>query len=291
MGCSASSLDRNAPPLHRKVHITLTREDGRTLGLRVGSDRFGIVARGVMEGSFLETWNTEHPALDVRHGDRILSVNGIAVDSSWNGWWVTVSELRKSTVHLVVERSAWRPGALYQGGPWPPQHAACWDRVLPEGFVDDLPRVCPDDCCASECPICLEQLQANSDIVQLPCRHGFHLECIEQWLMRCPARQFPRCPTCRAQVPAATGARARGCGGGRAAEGRRAAGVAEGRPADAAEGSGPDGRDAEAAESRATEVARVCGTEVTRGAAVAEGRDTEAMEGSRAEDSPLKTSL
>mmetsp|Transcript_17480 Transcript_17480/g.31556 ORF Transcript_17480/g.31556 Transcript_17480/m.31556 type:complete len:157 (-) Transcript_17480:35-505(-) len=70
-----------------------------------------------------------------------------------------------------------------------------------------LPREwSPCLCSNGECPICLMEFQAStlptsggteaeataSSVVVLPCRHGFHVTCIRQWLQR----RF-HCPVCR----------------------------------------------------------------------------------------------
>jgi len=248
------------------------------VGLRLARDRFGIVVRGVTEGGLVETWNAEQPALKVGFGDRIISVNGITVDSSLDGWRMAMSEFQKNIVHVVVQRNAWRSEVTGQS--LQPQRASCLDRFLGEGFMDNLPRVCHDDCGASECPICLDQLQANSDIVQLPCWHAFHPECIEAWLVRCAtssrlAERRAECPTCRAQIPATKGTQA--------AEGR-AAEVPEGWTAEVPEGSLPeaaDGRATAASEGRFAEVSDGSDPEAAEGSGpeAAEGSDTEFAEG------------
>mmetsp|Transcript_10072 Transcript_10072/g.22637 ORF Transcript_10072/g.22637 Transcript_10072/m.22637 type:complete len:169 (-) Transcript_10072:149-655(-) len=69
----------------------------------------------------------------------------------------------------------------------------------------------PDACSNAECPICLAEFQALTEpagstlaleaegghaedkfVVVLRCRHGFHTQCIRQWL----SRRF-HCPVCR----------------------------------------------------------------------------------------------
>lgn len=44
---------------------------------------------------------------------------------------------------------------------------------------------------ASACPVCLERFTLGNPAVILRCEHGFHLQCIESWRMRCP-----ECPVC-----------------------------------------------------------------------------------------------
>jgi len=52
-----------------------------------------------------------------------------------------------------------------------------------------------------DCAICLRsgadhKLDPRCRFVQLPCRHSFHLYCVEQWL----SRRSGSCPTCRTPV-------------------------------------------------------------------------------------------
>lgn len=48
----------------------------------------------------------------------------------------------------------------------------------------------------SECVICAEDLTLDEELLELPCRHRFHEECIKKWLVRAC-----RCPLCQQDVP------------------------------------------------------------------------------------------
>lgn len=50
--------------------------------------------------------------------------------------------------------------------------------------------VCGHPLCS--CPVCLAEFEEGDVLLQLPCRHAFHAECIESWLKR-----HVTCPTCR----------------------------------------------------------------------------------------------
>lgn len=63
------------------------------------------------------------------------------------------------------------------------------NRLRTEKFRDSR---CSDD----SCPICLDQFQPSTDIVVLPCNHGFHKNCIEPWL-----KMHSECPLCRHKLP------------------------------------------------------------------------------------------
>jgi len=61
--------------------------------------------------------------------------------------------------------------------------------------VDDLLRRCSDPgkaASGAECPICCGSLADSRSLRAPPCRHTFHQECLQKWLLR-----RPTCPVCR----------------------------------------------------------------------------------------------
>ena len=59
------------------------------------------------------------------------------------------------------------------------------------------PQKYKDGCCAEDvCSICLEQFKDDEDVIILPCRHGFHPDCLDPWL-----KMHSECPSCRAKLP------------------------------------------------------------------------------------------
>jgi hypothetical protein len=51
-----------------------------------------------------------------------------------------------------------------------------------------------------ECAVCLAEYARGEEVRVLPaCRHGFHRECVDRWLLT----RAPTCPVCRAAVTAA----------------------------------------------------------------------------------------
>ena len=42
-----------------------------------------------------------------------------------------------------------------------------------------------------ECSICLDEFELNEPVKQLPCKHGFHKQCIDEWI-----HLKPTCPIC-----------------------------------------------------------------------------------------------
>jgi hypothetical protein len=63
-------------------------------------------------------------------------------------------------------------------------------------LVDRLPRVPAAECGATECGICLAELEGTASVVKLPCRHAFHPSCISRWLTQCKST----CPFCNAPI-------------------------------------------------------------------------------------------
>ena len=47
------------------------------------------------------------------------------------------------------------------------------------------------------CPICLEEFEDNEEIIVLSCSHGFHEQCLRQWLER---KADTCCPLCKYAV-------------------------------------------------------------------------------------------
>lgn len=68
--------------------------------------------------------------------------------------------------------------------------------TVPESIVSKLPSVLARDCGATQCSICLGELQPRECVVQLPCSHSFHPECVATWLTKCR----DSCPLCSAPV-------------------------------------------------------------------------------------------
>lgn len=69
-------------------------------------------------------------------------------------------------------------------------------------LVDRLPRMHAKDCNATECRVCLAELEPNAIVVKLPCSHAFHPACISKWLTQCKNT----CPLCSAPIETTSGA-------------------------------------------------------------------------------------
>jgi len=49
-----------------------------------------------------------------------------------------------------------------------------------------------------QCHICLEDFADEDELRALPCKHSFHVDCVDAWLKQ----KSNSCPTCRAEFPA-----------------------------------------------------------------------------------------
>ncbi|KAI0496048.1 hypothetical protein KFK09_022355 [Dendrobium nobile] len=76
-------------------------------------------------------------------------------------------------------------------------------RKVPVEFFSPCLKLAGSD---SECAICLAEIEPGDRIRLLPvCRHGFHVRCIDQWLLT-----RPTCPRCR-QCPFVRSPKSSGC--------------------------------------------------------------------------------
>lgn len=73
--------------------------------------------------------------------------------------------------------------------------------TAPLSLVERLPRVRSRACGSAECGVCLSAFATDVEVVQLPCRHAFHAECISKWLTEFRST----CPLCATTVKVADG--------------------------------------------------------------------------------------
>ena len=70
-------------------------------------------------------------------------------------------------------------------------------------LLEELPRLVPAEAAkvCSDCPICLSPFNECDEVAsQLPCKHVFHSECIERWVLsrpHTPQRGGSSCPYCK----------------------------------------------------------------------------------------------
>lgn len=96
---------------------------------------------------------------------------------------------------------------LTRNGYAPTGDMAAWGNVFPttqrgapEGTIDMLTQVSPNEITETECIICMEEFEANDAIVMTECKHVFHKTCCQEWLL-----QSCTCPVCRTDITAPSG--------------------------------------------------------------------------------------
>ena len=67
-----------------------------------------------------------------------------------------------------------------------------------ENFVNELKTTeyHQGECIEDVCSICLDQFNEGANIIVLPCKHGFHPDCLSPWL-----KIHSECPSCRHKLP------------------------------------------------------------------------------------------
>ena len=73
--------------------------------------------------------------------------------------------------------------------------APVWRTAAKKQAIESLPKVnLTSEKLSSDpkCPICLEEFDSKGTATELPCKHCFHTECIEEWL-----NTQHTCPMCR----------------------------------------------------------------------------------------------
>ncbi|KAJ2803032.1 hypothetical protein H4R20_003050 [Coemansia guatemalensis] len=67
-----------------------------------------------------------------------------------------------------------------------------------EESIHQLPRrkITPEEAAAKiECGICMDEYKSEEEVMILPCKHFYHLECIDHWL-----KMNGTCPICRTRI-------------------------------------------------------------------------------------------
>jgi len=201
--CNTIQRRQCSRPTGALVQMSFLRNVDKPLGLGLRQTSRGVFVLSVESDGVVSAWNDEHPATKVSFGDKLVAVNGIQVDPSWTTWCSILLELRKHIVTMVVTR-AQAEDLVHLFVPHPIGEAQ--DRLLPVNFLGSMAKRTAVECNVVECCICLEELDPDSAVVQLPCKHAFHQRCAETWLTRCPTFRFAKCPMCRQQLPDVLGA-------------------------------------------------------------------------------------
>ncbi|VAI35150.1 unnamed protein product [Triticum turgidum subsp. durum] len=141
------------------------------------------------------------------HLERVLSITTAAL------FVATVSYIALSMLYACLRAARQEePAGLDAEGPAPPREAT--KRALegiPVRVVVMQQQQQPHDAAggrkieeendaeAGDCAVCLAEYAAGDEVRVLPaCRHGFHRECVDRWLLT----RAPTCPVCRAPVAA-----------------------------------------------------------------------------------------
>ncbi|KAK9119367.1 hypothetical protein Scep_017460 [Stephania cephalantha] len=69
---------------------------------------------------------------------------------------------------------------------------------LSEEAIEKLERIefrLDNDYGCSDCMICFEEMEIGFEVIQMPCKHVFHGDCINLWLQRNHV-----CPLCRFKI-------------------------------------------------------------------------------------------
>jgi len=190
------------------MSVTIEKGQNSVLGVDVGNaagDHSGVVILNVKGDGLMNEWNQRNPTKQLCPGNVIVEVNGT------RGYWEILRELCGPGRHALLVRKAlawegWReqisrfgeamqqqdsPGAVRlqrpRGAPMPGGAEAA---VASFAF---LPGVRAGDVGAVYCCICMETVQPDTYIAQLPCRHSFHSVCAAQWLTQSPRHACPLC--------------------------------------------------------------------------------------------------
>jgi len=182
---------------------------GDLVGASLGNTPTGAVIFNIQEGGILDRWNKSNPDLILCPGYIIEKVNGES------GYWNLLEILRKQGP-LVCQISSQAPESAgpdwfdeittmarkielsANKGPFmlrlEPQDPSCADRSV----FSTLPGVKASECGADSCAICMEDVEENEMLVQLPCKHAYHALCVARWLAQTSVKSGKRqsCPLC-----------------------------------------------------------------------------------------------
>jgi len=205
----------------KKFLVTLEKGSDDVLGIDMMEKDGDILIARVKQAGLFPEWNERNPEDRVCDGDLVVSVNGCVYN-----FWEKVTLLQGTgTMELVVKSTGGRvnlpqdrlpmalpmesarPGMADWGDYEFADHLAGATgeareakATVQKSFVDKLPRLLAEKCGVAECSVCLDDITYDTCIVQLPCSHGFHEDCIERWL----TEKSDACPVCNASVTSVT---------------------------------------------------------------------------------------
>mmetsp|Transcript_73926 Transcript_73926/g.128203 ORF Transcript_73926/g.128203 Transcript_73926/m.128203 type:complete len:195 (+) Transcript_73926:65-649(+) len=148
--------------------VTVLKGEGQPLGATIHKNGEHIVFLRIHQSGFLtKAWNRQNPGKKLQPGCRLVSVNGI----------------RESDSFTDVNYELWKAGKKVL-------------EVMEGSLTDSLSQVCADECNTDTCAVCLQDVQTTTQLVELPCKHAFHEDCIGHWF----AQGKATCPLCQSFV-------------------------------------------------------------------------------------------
>jgi len=201
---------RDAAKSPHERSLTLHAWEGDVLGAALGKTDTGAVILNIREGGLLDDWNEANPWHRLYPGLIITEVNGVT------GYWPLLDEVKKPGVLSMVisatpPRNAgprWFEEIEEMGKSFEKQQTSGQTNHSPfmirlGGAFSSLPTARAGDCGVDQCAICLEDVDADEHLVQLPCRHAFHSICAARWLTEAGSHAQGKrqcCPLCCQKV-------------------------------------------------------------------------------------------
>jgi len=209
---SKGSLDSTPSTAREDFVVRVHKRAGDVLGAGLGNTDKGAVIFNVQENGLLDGWNKANPDEQLYSGLIIAEVNGIT------GYWSILEELRRPGV-LTMKITAIPPK---NAGPnWYEEIADMGRNLEAQGgkssfmlrlhpqdgsksqTFSSLPTIRAGDCGVDQCAICIDDVNPDETLVQLPCGHAFHALCAARWLTQAGKHSQGKrqcCPLCCRKV-------------------------------------------------------------------------------------------
>jgi hypothetical protein len=179
--------------------VTMIRNQGELFGVDMGNmigKKNGLVIVNIWQDGIVRKWNQGNPDCSFKAGHIIRQVNGL------RDFWEMAEELQRSNrLELVVQRNPPRDGWQQEVerlnrsfNAQEPASSLCLHFGSGEDMtVTKLSGLRAGECGATECCICLREMEEGDSVVQLPCGHTFHPLCAGRWLTQSTHRSCPLC--------------------------------------------------------------------------------------------------
>lgn len=144
------------------VCVTVENSEGQPLGATLQKQGERVVFLNIKpDGRLIKSWKLQNPCKPLQPGCILVSVNGVC------------------QCYDQMSKELWGIGKKVL-------------EVMEGSPLDSCPQVLAADYNIETCRICFENLQPESVLIELPCKHGFHEECIGHWF----AMGKGSCPLC-----------------------------------------------------------------------------------------------